>query len=265
VIDALKAGVHVLCEKPLAISVEQARQMVKTAEDRKALVLTAFKFRYFDEVMKARELIGRGDLGKILTFRLMFGGYIDMAGTWYAEKKLSGGGVIMDNGPHATDLLRYLLGEVSSLTAYGSRVQNIDVEDTAQLVLSLENGAIGTVDLSWSNCIPSQSYLEIYAENGTVLLDAEGMKYKFKSWTEWKTVPREANTKASFARQIDHFIDCINGKPPSQVTNIDGLKSQILLEAAYESIQRGTKVVVANRDSQTSREDESVNIHQAHR
>jgi len=265
VIDALKAGVHVLCEKHLAISVEQARQMVKTAEERKALALTAFKFRYFDEVMKAKELIGRGDLGKILTFRLMFGGYIDMAGTWYAEKKLSGGGVIMDNGPHATDLLRYLLGEVSSLTAYGSRVQNIDVEDTAQLVLSLENGAIGTVDLSWSNCIPSQSYLEIYAENGTILLDAEGMKYKFKSWKEWKMVPREANTKASFARQTDHFIDCINGKPPSQVTNIDGLRSQILLEAAYESIQSGRKVVVAGRDSQTSREDESVNIHQAHR
>ena len=153
---------------------------------------------------------------------------------------------------------------MKSVTAYGSRVQNIDVEDTAQLVLSLENGAIGTVDLSWSNCIPSKSYLEIYGENGTVLLDGEGMSYKFKSWKEWKTIPREANTKASFARQIDHFIDCINGKPPSRVTNADGLKSQILLEAAYESIDRGTKVNISDKSS-AFREDESVNIHPAHR
>jgi dTDP-4-amino-4,6-dideoxygalactose transaminase/predicted dehydrogenase len=264
VIDVLNAGVNVLCEKPLAISVEEARQMLKSAEEHKALVLTAFKFRYFDEVLKAKELLDRGDLGKILSFRLMFGGYIDMTGTWYADKKFSGGGVIMDNGPHATDLLRFLLGDVKSVTAYGSRVQNIEVEDTAQLVLSLESGAIGTVDLSWSNCIPSKSYLEIYGENGTVLLDGEGMSYKFKSWKEWKTIPREANTKASFARQIDHFIECINGKPPSRVTNIDGLKSQVLLEAAYESIDRGTKVNISN-ESSAFREDESVNIHPAHR
>ena len=198
---------------------------------------------------------------KILSFRLMFGGYIDMAGTWYADKRFSGGGVIMDNGPHATDLLRFLLGEVRSVTAYGSRVQNVEVEDTAQLVLSLENGAIGTVDLSWSNCIPSKSYLEIYGENGTVLTGKAELQVQI--WKEWKTIPR-ANTKASFARQIDHFIECINGKLPSRVTNIDGLKSQILLEAAYQSIERGTKIDVSNVNS-AFREDESVNIHPAHR
>jgi dTDP-4-amino-4,6-dideoxygalactose transaminase/predicted dehydrogenase len=272
-IDVLNAGVHVLCEKPLAISVEQGKQMLKSADEHKVLLLTAFKFRYFDEVLKAKELIDRGDLGKILTFRVMFGGYIDMAGTWYAEKQFSGGGVIMDNGPHATDLLRFLLGEVQSVTAYGSRVQKVEVEDTAQLILSLANGAIGTIDLSWSNSIPARSYLEIYGENGTILLDGEGMSYKFKEWKEWKNVPREAGAKASFARQIDHFLESINGKPPTRLTNIDGLKSQILLEAAYESIQRGTKVAISNGESspetaingQRLREGERVNIHPAHR
>jgi predicted dehydrogenase len=179
----------------------------------------------------------------------------------------------MDNGPHATDLLRFLLGEVQSVTAYGSRVQKVEVEDTAQLILSLANGAIGTIDLSWSNSIPARSYLEIYGENGTILLDGEGMSYKFKEWKEWKNVPREAGAKASFARQIDHFLESINGKPPTRLTNIDGLKSQILLEAAYESIQRGTKVAISNGESspetaingQRLREGERVNIHPAHR
>src|SRR5262249_6469881 len=120
VIDLLRSGIHVLCEKPLAISVEEGREMLRAAQDRRALVLPAFKFRFFDEIQKAKELLASNSLGKILTFRVMFGGLIDMTGTWYAQKKLAGGGVIMDNGPHALDIVRYLLGEVRSVNAYGS-------------------------------------------------------------------------------------------------------------------------------------------------
>src|SRR5262249_45199317 len=125
VIDVLRAGIHVLCEKPLTISVEHANEMLETAQDKKLLLLTAFKFRFYDEILHAKELIDRGSLGKILSFRLMFGGYIDMAGSWYSRKELSGGGIIMDNGPHALDLIRFLLGDVRNVTAYASSIQNL--------------------------------------------------------------------------------------------------------------------------------------------
>ena len=248
VIDALRAGIHVLCEKPLAISVDQAAEMLKAAQENKRLLLPAFKFRFYDEVLRAREMIESGGFGKILNFRLMFGGYIDMAGTWYVRKELSGGGVIMDNAPHAVDLIRFLLGEVRSVTAHAFQVQDIEVEDTAQLAVCLENGTVGTMDLSWSSSIPAMNYLELYGEDGTLLLDGQGIKYKFKTWREWKRISSEATGPVAFARQIDHFLESINGTMPTRVNENDGLMSQFFVDAAYESLKHRGKFPILDRE-----------------
>lgn len=234
VLDALEAGVNVLCEKPLAISAAEAREMTEKANQKNKLLLTAFKFRFFEEVQQAKELLKQGNLGKITHFRLMFGGYLNMAGTWYANKAISGGGIVMDNGPHAIDLVRYLLGEVKDVSAQLTNFQDLEVEDTAHLNLTLENGAIGTVDISWSTSIPAQNYMEIYGENGTVLLDLKGISYRFKTWDEFKRVPNQLDAKGAFALQFDHFVKAIAGKKPTIVRNEDGLKTQETIEAAYE-------------------------------
>jgi len=244
-IDLLNAGIHVLCEKPLAVSVDQAEAMTTAAKEKQRLLLTAFKFRFFDEVTNAKALIDQGELGKILSFRLMFGGYLDMAGTWFAQKELSGGGVIMDNGPHAFDLIHYLFGEIENITAEARTSQPIEVEDTAKLTVSLAGGAVGVVDLSWSVAVPSQSYLEIYGEDGTALLDPEGMSYRLKSLNEWKRVSNRVGIQEAFARQINHFIDALRGQPPSIVGNGEGVASQAVITAAYESIEQNRKVNVA--------------------
>jgi len=241
-IDLLNADVHVLCEKPMAISVDQAEEMTKTAKERKRLLLTAFKFRFFDEVMKAKALLDQGGLGKVLSFRLMFGGYVDMAGTWFVQKKLSGGGVIMDNGPHAVDLVRFLFGEIQSVVAHAARCQNIEVEDTAQMTFHMKNGVIGTADLTWSNSIPARTYLEIYGENGTILLDFEGLSYKFKNWNEWKREPNSVDMRVAFARQISHFVDANTRQGPSRLNGEDGWRSQAAIKCAYQSLDVGRKV-----------------------
>jgi predicted dehydrogenase len=212
-LDVLNAGVHVLCEKPLAISVAEAEEMSRKADEKRLLLLTAFKFRFFDEVMRAKELIEKGRLGNILNFRSMFGGFMDLSGTWYVRKELSGGGVIMDNGPHAVDLVRFLFGEIEAIDARISHRVNGEVEDTAKLTMELKTGAVGTCDLSWSFSAPSKTYLEIYGEEGTVLLDLEGMTYKFNTWNEWKRISNQTNGKEAFARQIDHFVGAISQKP----------------------------------------------------
>lgn len=237
-LDLLEAGVHVLCEKPLAISVEQAKEMTAKATEKNLLLLTAFKFRYFDEVQKAKEIISSGGLGKIANFRLMFGGSIEMAGTWFAQKHLSGGGILMDNGPHAIDLIRYLFGEITAVSAAVSNLQDIPVEDTGRLNFTLANGVTGTAEMSWSLPIPSKTYLEIYGENGAALLDFEGISYKFKAWNEWKRIPNGLDVKGAFARQMDHFVNSIITKNPSIVCNADGEKSQIVIEAAYASVKQ---------------------------
>lgn len=242
VFDLLEAGIHVLCEKPLAISVEQAKDMTAKATEKSLLLLPAFKFRYFDEVQKAKEIIESGGLGRIANFRLMFGGYIEMAGTWFAQKELSGGGILMDNGPHAVDLIRYLFGEVAAVSACVSNLQSIPVEDTGRLNFSMANGVTGTAEMSWSLPIPSKTYLEIYGENGAALLDFDGISYRYQAWNEWKRVSNGVNVKGAFARQMDHFVDAILTKSPTIVSNADGEKSQIVIEAAYASVKQNKTV-----------------------
>lgn len=243
-LDLLNAGMNVLCEKPLAISVHQAEEMSKKAKEKNLLLFTAFKFRFYDAVLKAKDLIASGSMGNILNFRLMFGGYIDMTGTWYAKKEIAGGGVIMDNGPHATDLIHNLFGNIKTIGTQTSSHQNLEVEDTAQLNVCLENGVIGTSDLSWSIRMPSKSYLEIYGDDGAALLDPEGISYRFKTWDDWKRIPNQVSIKEAFARQIDHFVGAIMGETHLTLGNGEGLKSQAAIEAAYESVRQNRNVNV---------------------
>lgn len=241
-LDLLNIGVNVLCEKPLAVSVAQAEEMLQKAKEKKLLLLTAFKFRFYDEVLKAKELIEKGSLGKILNFRLMFGGHLDMAGSWYAQREFAGGGVLMDNGAHTVDLVHYLFGEIENISAEVSSHQNIEVEDTAKLVIRLTDGTAGTIDLSWSVSVAPSAYLEIYGEDGSALLDAEGISYRLKTWKEWKRISNRVSINEAFARQIEHFVEAMRGKTPLIVGNGEGLKAQIVIEAAYESAINGRKV-----------------------
>jgi len=234
----------VLCEKPLAVSVAEAEEMSLAAKRAQRLLFTAFKFRFHDEVRRAKQMIDAGSLGPILSFRLMFGGYIDMTNQWYAEKTLSGGGIIMDNGPHAFDLVRFLFGDVTSISAQGSHVQNLAVEDTANVDLVAGAGTVGTGDLSWSLRIPARSYLEIYGADGSASLDGEGISYRFKTWSEWKRDVNERDVKGAFARQIDYFVGAIRGANPLALGG-EGVASQRLIEAAYESMRQGRRIDLA--------------------
>jgi dTDP-4-amino-4,6-dideoxygalactose transaminase/predicted dehydrogenase len=241
-IDLLDAGVNVLCEKPLAISVAQAEEMASSAKQNNRLLFTAFKFRFHDEVRKAKQLIDAGSLGRVVSFRLMFGGYIDMKDQWYAQKAISGGGIIMDNGPHAADLIRFLFGGIRSVAAQVANVQKLDVEDTARLDVIMDHEVAGTSDLSWSLRIPARSYLEVYGEDGAASLDAEGISYKFKTWSEWKREPNQLDAKGAFARQINYFVEATQGNNPLALGNGEGVASQRVIDAAYESVRQDRRI-----------------------
>ncbi len=244
VMDFLEAGIPVLCEKPLSISLREAKEMVQKADEKKLLLLTAFKLRFSEEAAKAKELIDSGVLGKILNFRLIFGGYMDMTGTWFVKKELSGGGVIMDNGPHAVDLVSYLLGDIKSVFSKATQSQNWGVEDTAKLEVVLTNGTPGTLDLSWPVWVTPNAYLEIYGDEGAVLLDTQGVTYKFKTWKEWKRVPNKSGPEGAFKKQINHFIQAIQSHKTTLIDNQAGLKAQAVIEAAYHSVEKETHISV---------------------
>jgi predicted dehydrogenase len=108
----------------------------------------------------------------------------------------------------------------------------------------MENGSFGTVDLSWNMSVPSRTYLEIYGEDGTALLDAEGVTYKFKTWNEWKRIPNRTSIKEAFSRQTNHFVNSIASKKPMVLNAEDGLKSQRIIDAAYKSAKEEKSIDV---------------------
>ena len=108
---AAARGLHVLCEKPLAMSVSEGEAMVAAASSANVILMTAFCNRFYTPIAKAKEWIDAGKLGPLHHFRLRFAGVELMAGTWLADPA-QGGGILWESGPHYVDLFRYLVGEM---------------------------------------------------------------------------------------------------------------------------------------------------------
>lgn len=165
VIDAIEAGKHIYCEKPLAMNVQEAEDMVKRASASRVKCQIAFNYRFVPAIMRAKQLINDGKLGKILTFRAVYlhSGYIDPTRpmSWRLRKSQSGGGALFDLGSHVLDLVRYLIGECEAVLAHNytfikkrpiergsTQMEEVDVDDLSILQLKLKNGAVGTVEAS---------------------------------------------------------------------------------------------------------------------
>jgi predicted dehydrogenase len=241
-IACLTRGVHVLCEKPLAYNVQEARDMVDAAAQHRVLLMTAFCHRFHEPVMKAKELIARGRLGRILMYRNRFGGRISMEGRWFGEKATAGGGALLDTSIHSADLFRFLVGEVAAVSAIADTlVQRIDVEDSAAMVLRSADGAIGVIDAGWSTPY-GVNVIEIYGETGAAIVDYDRnqLRYRTDGMKGWRTVKPKGPDR--FTLEIRHFVDCVRGIARLLVTGEDGLQAQRIIEAAYRSAAEGIRV-----------------------
>jgi perosamine synthetase len=243
VLDALAAGAHVLAEKPLATSVRDARMMAAAAQAKGRHLVTGLTFRFFEEVSAARKLLESGALGRVISARVTFAADLDMSGKWFSDPQLAGGGIVMDNGAHAFDLIEYLLGPIVTIAATSRKSRSLPVEDNASIACQLAGGGTATIDLSWTIAVPPTSYLEIYGEQGTATLDYGGLNYRLSTWSEWKRSGNANDGKKAFARQIDHFAAVLRGAAPSAVRAAAGVRAQQLIELAYESINSGGRAI----------------------
>ena len=160
--DFCNAKVHVLCEKPLAIDSASAHAMFEVAAENNVKLTMASKFRYAADVIRARAIVSSGILGDIILFENCFTARVDMSQRWNSNPKVSGGGVLIDNGTHSVDIMRYLFGPVSELQVVeGKRVQDLQVEDTVRMSVRTVDGVMGTIDLSWSMNKEAPYYLSI--------------------------------------------------------------------------------------------------------
>lgn len=233
----LDKGVHVLCEKPLAVTSVEAANMVDTAHQKDLLLMMASKFRYVDEVVRAKGIVESGILGEIVQFQNVFCGKVDMRNRWNADRALAGGGVVIDNGSHSVDIARYLLAPIDQIQAEeGKRVQGLEVEDTARMYFRTESNVLGSIDLSWSYHKEQESYIDLFGTEGALSVGWQCAKYRQSEQLNWVEFGDGYNKLAAFEGQLRNFIDSIRGKAMPLITAEDALASVRVIEAAYKSI-----------------------------
>ncbi|WP_088103595.1 Gfo/Idh/MocA family protein [Halalkalibacter urbisdiaboli] len=254
-IAAANAGAHVLCEKPMATSVEEAQAMIEAANKNNVYLMIGHNQRLMPPHVKAKEILQSGKLGKILTFKTTFGhggpeGWsIQGEESWFFQKDKAIVGAMGDLGVHKTDLIRWLFNE--EVVEVGAFVETLhkhgDVDDNATCILRMESGAIGTMAASWTYYKGEDNTTTIFAENGVLeIKDREDVQVivKLRDGTieQYKVGAIATNEEGGQVASgvIDEFITSIVTNTPPCISGEEGMKSLQVVLAALESAEKRT-------------------------
>lgn len=234
----LARHIAVLCEKPFAVDLSEARALAVASEEHRTLLTMASKFRYVQDVIRAKSILASGILGDIILFENVFASRAKMSNRWNSDPAISGGGVLIDNGTHSVDIIRYFLGPIAEVLAVeGKRVQTLDVEDTVQMFVRAASGARGTIDLSWSIDKERDSYIEIYGSNGTVKVGWKESKFRQATSRDWVVFGSGYDKIGAMRGQVENFCRALRGDEPLLITAEDAIASVAVIEQAYRSLE----------------------------
>jgi predicted dehydrogenase len=204
------------------------------------------KFRYATDVIKARELMQSGTIGDVVLFENCFAGRVDMSKRWNSVKAISGGGVLIDNGTHSVDILRYFLGPLAEVHALeGRSIQALEVEDTARIFVRSKSGIMGSVDLSWSLNKELEWYIQLFGSQGVIQVGWKRSRYKVGQG-EWIEFGNGYDKVTAFRNQVMNFADAIQTGAPLVISWEDAIASVEVIEAAYESMRTAPWTDVAD-------------------
>lgn len=248
---AASYGRHVLCEKPIATTMEDGQAMIDACQKAGVKLQIAFPVRFSTPVQQVKAMLDKGSIGEVLAITGTNHG--QMPGGWFVDPVLSGGGAVMDHTVHVADLIRWFLGQefVSVYAEVGERILwDVDIDDCGMLSMQLEGGIIVTQDPSWSRPRTNPTWgdvtLEILGTKGVILLDAYAQNFVLYDDAHNKVSER------SFAEDMDHglivdFVTMITEDREPSITGFDGLKAMEVALAAYESA-RLKRPVAINKD-----------------
>jgi len=235
----MNRGVNVLCEKPLCLSVAEARAMIETAEKTGVVFTMATKFRYCADVVKAKAILASGVLGEVVQFENAFTAKVDMSKRWNSNREIAGGGVLIDNGTHSVDIIRYFLGAITDVLALEtSGTQNLSVDENVKLLAKTENGIAASVDLTWGINKELPNFISIYGTNGTLHIGWRESKYKLDSSPDWTVFGKGYDKVQAFRSKIENFRNAITGEEELLTKPDDALASVEVIEAAYKSLNQ---------------------------
>lgn len=244
-VDFLQKKVPVLCEKPLSVDGKNARAIIDAARRSGAKFTMASKFRYVEDVKKAKAIVTAGLLGEIILFENAFTSRVDMSNRWNSNVDISGGGVLIDNGTHSVDLVRYFLGPISDVQVVeGKRSQGLAVEETVRIFVRSTAGVLGSIDLSWSINKEQESYINIYGSQGTLWIGWKESRYRQSGAREWVVFGKGYNKVQAFRSNIDNFARAIKGEEALLIDADDALASVEVIEAAYADLRRSHWITV---------------------
>jgi UDP-N-acetylglucosamine 3-dehydrogenase len=246
VLAAASFGKHILCEKPLAINVGDAQEMIDGCKEKGVVLQTAFPVRFNTVVERAKQMIDEGQLGRIMAIRGTNRGVFPDG--WFVEKELSGGGAVMDHTVHVVDIMRWFMGaEINEVYAeVDHRINNGPIDDCGILTFEFDNGVFATLDCSWSRNKTFPTWgdvtIEVVGLNGTLSIDAFAQKvnvYNNENGVEWDYWGDDMDTGL-----VRDFVQTIKeGRTPS-ITGLDGLRALEAVLAAYESAEKNEPVHV---------------------
>lgn len=270
-IAALNAGKHVLCEKPMAMSADEACAMRDAAEKNGKLLMIGFVRRFGNDCRILRDFIESDYLGEIYYSKATYLRRCGNPGGWFGDKSRSGGGPLIDLGVHVIDLVRYLMGNPHPVSVYGATFRKLgnrknikgvigyaavdkssedicDVEDLASAMIRFDNGAVLSVEASFSlNIKKDEGEIELFGTKAGAKLDPELELYSEINdyLADVKlAAPTALSFDGLFENEIDHFIECI-GKGVKCISPAeDGVALMTILDAIYESARTGHEVVL---------------------
>jgi predicted dehydrogenase len=255
IIAAATAGKHVLCEKPLCLTADEAIEISAAVAASGVTVMCAHNQLFLPAVAKAKELVDSGVLGEVYEVRTtdsFFNAFTPATMGWRANVATSGGGELIDTGYHPAYLLLHLASGVpAEVVAMLSthRLKFMEGEDSAQVLVRFDNGVVGSIATSWAYEAPgSTEKFSVAGELGSLHSDGNSLSYKLRGGEE---VTLEFEPVHEFAAEIAHFAQClIDGTRPLH-TYKEGIEVLGIILAAYESAQtkRVADVIRADADS----------------
>jgi len=266
---AAAAGKHVLCEKPLAMNVRQAKEAVAACRKHRVFLQEGYMMKFHGAHAKIKELIDAGRLGRIVSMRAQLScWYPKIAGAWRQDPRTGGGGALIDMASHLLDLLEFFAGPVRRIAALtGNLVQDYASEDASTTLLEFACGAQATVDCFF--CIPdeaSRTRLEIYGSGGAILTEGtigQGKRCKLAAIFGLGSARYNARQSKDVAQKFrripfpaidpytaecSYFADCIlAGRAPAINDGRNAVRIMGLIERAYRSSKTG-RIVAARRN-----------------
>jgi predicted dehydrogenase len=259
---ALRAGKHVLCEKPIARTLAEADAMVEAARQAGVLFTMGYQSRFSRLWETTRRLLDEGTIGSMIAMNVVSCGRAALPQPWFLDKDLAGGGVLMDWGIYTAYMLNWLAGPISAVQAVtrafrheyaaaGQMVHNVAVEDTGVATLEFASGALGVWYSTWAG-LAGHGYTSIDGTDGSLVMRSaeEGGPLVYTSKTKdpdylqgWRKPPfRELALADQHYRKLDHLVAAVLDGTPLVMTGADGRDALEVIQAIYRSSETGQRV-----------------------